>query len=68
MQKLTKDEVIRANESIKHSTAVIQEAVNKLAAQGRHEEAQMIETALTGLKKSLARLHVCEDGSIATVQ
>ncbi|MEZ2877992.1 hypothetical protein ACBQ28_23050 [Pseudomonas lundensis] len=63
----TKDEIIRASESIKQSTAKIEKAARALAAQGRHEEAQAIEKAVKGLKESLARIRVCEDGKIVKV-
>jgi len=39
-----------------------------LTDQGLHEEAQVIETALKKLKKSLARIWVNEEGKVVTVQ
>lgn len=68
MPASTKDEIIRASECIKQSTLKIEKAAKALASAGRHEEAQAIEKAVKGLKESLARIRVCEDGKVVTVQ
>ena len=64
----TKDEMIRASESIKESVMKLENFVIHLTDQGLHEEAQTIETALKKLKKSLARIRVNEEGKVAVVQ
>ena len=64
----TKDEMIRASESIKESVMKLENFVIHLTDQGLHEEAQTIETALKKLKKSLARIRVNEEGKVALVQ
>ena len=68
MPRPTKDEVIRAEESIRTSVMKIENFVIHLADQGLHEEARAIEIALKKLKKSLTRIRVNEEGKVVTVQ
>ena len=51
-----KEEMIRISESIKQSTAKLEETARALASQGRPEEAQALEATLKGLKESLGKL------------
>ena len=67
MSASTKDEIIRLNEGIKQSIAKFEGAARALASVGRHEEAQAIETAVNGLKGSLARIRFSEDGKANVV-
>ncbi|MES2869668.1 MAG: hypothetical protein V4749_08870 [Pseudomonadota bacterium] len=63
----TKEEMIRASDSIKHSVAKLEETFRTLASQGQHEEAQALEASLKELKASLSRIRVCDEGKVRIV-